>query len=995
MGSFCYCVNANHLPISSHRDSVVVDNSVEHNNSSHNDNMVRNINSLNNTEKMENSSQNNNCNNSMSNKNCIPEIKSYFHKDSKFKLSSQRSKREASYDYLVKKLLEEKTKKQKIKRRETLRNPNKIRELVNEIKLEYEITIKKVNESTGNVYTNNDTYFSTKNTSLFALDDSKKIKQAQLSSHEIQFIKNNLCEKKLINDSAQLNDIINMFESHSFGQGQDLFKKGNKKQYLFIIESGCIEYMIDDVYNYLISGDCFSTDILEKNSEIECYAKTVEKTKFFSLYLNDEVKQFFTLQDFHLKIKDEKLKLLLQTPIFLNLELAKLDKIANKMKKYWLAPNNEIVDEKETIQSCYFLIRGCVQCLKSFQLQKKINPVALFCEISLFCSSDSDYCYVTETEAILYKLDYKDIKDILGQNYMKELINKLFVSTIKNSSQFNRFLGMKNFGGLSSMFKVNYYSNNALVSSSKHKKISLVICGRLLLSSTKEIVANPGDLFGELILQHNTEEVEIICEDSCIVFEANWYDILKSLKASCDSQISVHFLMKLLQKYDIFSELSEWKLFQIADSVKLRTFKDNQKIIKNGPQSEKMYIIRSGAVRASIGNFFLKDLTENESFGDITYENQNKNTKPQTFMSVGKTECYIIEKELYEEIIDFHVGKTLDKIFDARDVSFPLEDLYFIREIGAGSYGKVCLVHNKKNAYAAKTIEIKNCKHQKLLRYYVNEKNIMTGLNHPFIVKLVNTFKTNHHLYFLLEFIDGLTISSYCRLRNKELVRNLNEMIFLGACLFSVVNYLQSMRIIHRDIKPSNCIIDRSGYVKVIDFGVAKDMTGKDLTTTVLGTTHYISPEMILGNGYSFSTDYWSIGVMLYRFYFGYFPFGQGETEPSKIYEDITSSKLVLPSDKKHSEVNTFFMSILNKKPNKRLSSLRAVKNFELFKKIDFDELKLKKIPSPICIDLKKVDIDYTNTSLSLKTYVENELLIQGESDYFSSSKSNEFIADF
>ena len=45
--------------------------------------------------------------------------------------------------------------------------------------------------------------------------------------------------------------------------------------------------------------------------------------------------------------------------------------------------------------------------------------------------------------------------------------------------------------------------------------------------------------------------------------------------------------------------------------------------------------------------------------------------------------------------------------------------------------------------------------------------------------------------------------------------------------------------------------------------------------------------------------------------------------------------------------------------------------------------------------DLKKVDIDYTNTSLSLKTYVENELLIQGESDYFSSSKSNEFIADF
>ena len=992
MGSMCCCyLHSQNVQKNSFRASIFVDNESEeiNNNSNYNNHIISHVNSQNGTEKIASS----HCMGNDSNKNCIiPEIKSYFHKDSKFKLSSQRSKREASYDFLIKRLLEEKTKKQILRRKTTIRNPNKIRELVNEIKLEYEINIEKINEGTGgNNY--NDTYFSTKNTSFFGIDDSKKIKPNQLSSHEVQFIINNLCEKKLINDSAQLNDIINMFESHTFSHSQDIFKKGNKKQYLFIIESGCIEYMIDDVYNYLISGDCFSTDILEKNSEIDCYARTVEVTKFFSLYLNDEVRQFFTLQDFHLKIKDEKLKLLLQTPVFLNLELAKLDKIANRMKKYWLAPNNEIIDEKETIQSCYFLIRGCVKCLKSFQLQKKINPVALFCEVALFSSVDSDYCYVTETEAILYKLDYKDIREVMGENYMKEMVKKLFVSTIKNSSQFNRFLGMKNFSGLFSMFKIGYYYAT-MVSSSYRKKISLVICGRLLLSSTKEIVANPGDLFGELILQHTTEPVEIICEDACVVFEANWYDILKSLKASCDSQISVHYLMKLLQKYDIFSDLSEWKLFQIADSVKVRTFKENQKIIKNGPQSEKMYIIRKGTVRAFIGNFILKDLEENESFGEITYE-QQKNTKPQTFVSITKTECYIIEKEIYEEIIDFHVGKTLDKIFDARDVSFPLEDLYFIREIGAGSYGKVCLVHNKKNAYAAKTIEIKNCKHQKLLRYYVNEKNIMTGLNHPFIVKLVNTFKTNHHLYFLLEFIDGLTISSYCRLRNKELVRNLNEMVFLGACLFSVVNYLQSMRIIHRDIKPSNCIIDRNGYVKVIDFGVAKDMTGKDSTTTVLGTTHYISPEMILGNGYSFPTDYWSIGVMLYRFYFGYFPFGHGETEPPKIYEDITCAKLVLPSDKKNSEVNTFFTSILNKKPNKRLSSLRAVKNLELFKKIDFDELKLRKIPSPISIDIKKVEIDYNNVSLSLKTYVENELLIQGESDYFSSSKSNEFIADF
>lgn len=458
--------------------------------------------------------------------------------------------------------------------------------------------------------------------------------------------------------------------------------------------------------------------------------------------------------------------------------------------------------------------------------------------------------------------------------------------------------------------------------------------------------------------------------------------------------MTLHSLMKLLKTFEIFSELCEWKVFQIADSVKLRTYKDGHKFLKNGPQSNKMYIIRSGKVREFLDTFILKDLEKNKAFGDIqSYD--RKNGKPHLYISIGKTECYIVEKEIYEEIIDFHVGKALDKIFEARDVSFPLEDLFFIREIGTGSYGRVCLVHNKKGLYAAKTVEIKNCKHQKLLRYYVNEKNITTTLNHPFIVKLVNTFKTNHHLYFLLEYIDGLTISSYCRLRNKGQIRNLNEMIFIASSLFCVVNYLERMRIIHRDIKSSNCLLDRQGYIKLIDFGVAKDMTGKDQTSTILGTTHYISPEMILGKGYSFATDYWSIGVMLYMFFYGYFPFGHGETDSMKIYEEITNHKLVLPSDKKDSEIHVFFNKILIKNPLKRLSKFRDVKALELFKGVDFDQLQEKETKSPITIDLKKVLIDYNNVSLLLKTYVENELLIQGESDYFSSSKSNELIVDF
>ena len=220
-------------------------------------------------------------------------------------------------------------------------------------------------------------------------------------------------------------------------------------------------------------------------------------------------------------------------------------------------------------------------------------------------------------------------------------------------------------------------------------------------------------------------------------------------------------------------------------------------------------------------------------------------------------------------------------------------------------------------------------------------------------------------------------------------------MVFIGSCLFSIVNYLHTMRVIHRNIKPSNCIINLEGYIILIDFGIAKDITGKDFTKTILGTNHYISPEMIEGKGYSFATDYWSIGVLLYKFFFGYLPFGKGSNEQIKIYDEIKNYKLMLPSDVKHSNIDIFFQSVLCKNPEKRVHSLNDVKKLDLFKNINFDDLIKKRLSSPFKLDIKNVEVDFNNVSLPLKTYLENELLMHGESNLFSSSKSNELMKDF
>ena len=120
--------------------------------------------------------------------------------------------------------------------------------------------------------------------------------------------------------------------------------------------------------------------------------------------------------------------------------------------------------------------------------------------------------------------------------------------------------------------------------------------------------------------------------------------------------------------------------------------------------------------------------------------------------------------------------------------------------------------------------------------------------------------------------------------------------MFYGAILFQVLNYLQKNRIIHRDLKPDNLLIEHTGYLKVIDFGVAINLSNKDYTSTFIGRALYMSPEVILGKNYSFSVDYWSVGILLYEIFYGRVPFGFWLKDPKQIYKEITEKKLVLPS---------------------------------------------------------------------------------------------------
>ena len=191
-----------------------------------------------------------------------------------------------------------------------------------------------------------------------------------------------------------------------------------------------------------------------------------------------------------------------------------------------------------------------------------------------------------------------------------------------------------------------------------------------------------------------------------------------------------------------------------------------------------------------------------------------------------------------------------------------------------------------------------------MAKLYLSEKIISSSIEHPFIVHLFNTYKTRDYLFFLMEFVDGISLRKKINeSKKKNQLKNYEETQFYGAILFSVLNYLQNKRIIHRDLKPDNIIINTNGYLKVIDFGVAKNLEKKDYTNTIIGTSYYMSPEVILGKPYNFNADYWSLGIILYEIYYGKLPFNKNN-EAKFLYENILYLKLYFSNDSKSENFN-------------------------------------------------------------------------------------------
>ena len=210
-------------------------------------------------------------------------------------------------------------------------------------------------------------------------------------------------------------------------------------------------------------------------------------------------------------------------------------------------------------------------------------------------------------------------------------------------------------------------------------------------------------------------------------------------------------------------------------------------------------------------------------------------------------------------------------------IGMTLGDRYEILEkIGTGGMSDVYKAKDGKlNRFVAvKVLKQEFAENANFVSKFKTEAQAAAGMMHPNIVNVYDVGEEGGTHYIVMELVEGITLKKYIEKKSRLSIK---ETISIAIQVSMGIEAAHNNHIIHRDIKPQNIMISKEGKVKVTDFGIAKAVSSNTITSNVMGSVHYTSPEQARGGFSDEKSDIYSLGITMFEMLTGRVPFN-GET---------------------------------------------------------------------------------------------------------------------
>jgi len=478
-----------------------------------------------------------------------------------------------------------------------------------------------------------------------------------------------------------------------------------------------------------------------------------------------------------------------------------------------------------------------------------------------------------------------------------------------------------------------------------------------------------GDHFGELALMYGTpRNATVKAANEVVLFSidrATFRNIIAYYRFKKNEQY-FEFLSKVeISGKPLGTIMSTPELEKLCLALDQAIYKEGDVIIQEGDKGDNFYIVSSG----NVGVFKDTDGTQKkvaekhqgQYFGEMALLQQETRTAT-CYASSDTVTCLTLTREDFIDMMgsveDLLSGKKSEQkeevqaITPAALMNVQLTDFKIMRTLGVGAFGRVKLCHLPQNDeyYAIKCQPKRAIVESGLQDHVINELKIMKKINHPYICKMNSALQDSKYIYFVMELLQGGELFSY--LRSRKPLSEQGARFYASIVVYAFAQ-LHSQKIAYRDLKPENLVMDTHGYIKLVDFGLAKQLlSGK--TWTLCGTPDYLAPEIILNEGHDLAVDYWALGILIYEMCNGAPPFYA--EDPMEIYEKILAGNPTIPASTTRN-LSDLLRKLLRPQQGKRLGNTRgstaAVIKHKWFNTLDWAQVENGTMVSPYKPNIK------------------------------------------